>query len=191
MNNLLIFDNTYKGQDYSSNNIPKASYENCIFDNCNFANANLTNTTFSECEFIDCDLSNANVTQTVFKETFFKSSKLLGVKFHSCNTFLLSFTFEHCTLDYASFYKLKMKNTLFNHCNMVEVDFSEANLNTSIFYECDLRNATFNNTELEKVDLITAINFSIDPSINNIKNAKFSKENIVGLLTKYKIEIND
>ena len=32
-----------------------------------------------------------------------------------------------------------------------------------------------------------AFNFSINPEINNLKKARFSTQNIVGLLDKYKI----
>jgi fluoroquinolone resistance protein len=42
---------------------------------------------------------------------------------------------------------------------------------------------------LEKADLRTAYNYSIDPSINKIKKAKFSLPGVVGLLSKYDIEI--
>jgi hypothetical protein len=52
-----------------------------------------------------------------------------------------------------------------------------------------MANATFENTILEKADLRTSYNYLIDPEINRIKKAKFSKEGIVGLLHRYDIEI--
>jgi uncharacterized protein YjbI with pentapeptide repeats len=70
-----------------------------------------------------------------------------------------------------------------------EVDFSEADLNSSIFDNCDLMRATFENTILEKVDLRTSYNYSLDPELNRIRKAKFSMSGIVGLLNKYDIEI--
>jgi len=47
----------------------------------------------------------------------------------------------------------------------------------------------FNYTNIEKADFLTSENFIIDPEINKIKAARFSKENISGLLYKYKIFI--
>jgi len=49
--------------------------------------------------------------------------------------------------------------------------------------------ATFENTALEKVDLRTGFNYSINPEINRIKKAKFSLQGVLGLLDKYDIEI--
>ena len=189
MNSVLVVDKIFKGEDYNKAKLPKAEYENCIFDNCTFSQSDLRNITFAECEFIDCDLSNADVKETAIKETSFIDCKILGVNFNDCNSFLLSFTFTNCTLNLSSFYKLKLKNNLFNNCKLNQVDFTETNLTGSVFEECDLENAIFTNTILEKTDFRTAFNFTIDPENNSIKKAKFSKDNIAGLLVKYAIEI--
>ncbi len=47
----------------------------------------------------------------------------------------------------------------------------------------------FENTILDKTDFRTAYNFSIDPSINRMKKARFSVSGLPGLLSKYDIEI--
>jgi hypothetical protein len=52
-----------------------------------------------------------------------------------------------------------------------------------------LLNSTFSNTNLEKADLSTSINFSIDPEKNKLKKAKFSVSGLVGLVAKYNIDI--
>jgi hypothetical protein len=51
--------------------------------------------------------------------------------------------------------------------------------------------ATFENTILEKADLRTAYNYSIDPTMNKIKKAMFSKAGISGLLDRLDIDIHD
>jgi len=71
----------------------------------------------------------------------------------------------------------------------VNVDFTESDLTGSFFEDCDLQKAIFLNTNLEKVDFRSSINFSIDPEKNRIRKAKFSRIEIVGLLNKYDIEI--
>lgn len=71
-----------------------------------------------------------------------------------------------------------------------EVDFTEANLTGSQFDACDLARALFENTILEAVDFRTSYNYSIDPTINRIKGAKFSQAGIAGLLDRYDIEID-
>jgi len=47
----------------------------------------------------------------------------------------------------------------------------------------------FENTNLQKVDLRSAINYSINPEINQIKKAKFSASGLRGLLEKYDIVV--
>ncbi|MFM9949054.1 MAG: hypothetical protein ACKV1O_14025 [Saprospiraceae bacterium] len=57
----------------------------------------------------------------------------------------------------------------------------------AVFGNCNLSLAVVERTLLEGADLRTAYNFSIDPENNRIKKAKFSMQNIVGLMDKYGI----
>jgi uncharacterized protein YjbI with pentapeptide repeats len=59
----------------------------------------------------------------------------------------------------------------------------------ALFENCDLERATFEKTILEKADMSTSFNYSIDPERNMIKKAKFSRNGLAGLLEKYDIEI--
>src|SRR5690606_11425449 len=106
-----------------------------------------------------------------------------------CNEFSLSISFENSQLNHAVFYQLKIKKTIFKNCQMIGCDFTEADLSESVFEKSNLQDAQFDRTQLQKADFRTAYNFSIDPELNNIKNAKFSKENLVGLLDKYNLKI--
>jgi uncharacterized protein YjbI with pentapeptide repeats len=92
-------------------------------------------------------------------------------------------------LDYSSFYKKQMMKATFTDCSLLEVDFTEVDLSASVFKNCDLLRTSFNRTNLEKADLSTAINFSIDPENNRLKNTKFSLEGLPGLLGRYQIKI--
>jgi uncharacterized protein YjbI with pentapeptide repeats len=114
---------------------------------------------------------------------------MIGLKFEECNSFLMAFSFNHCVLNFSSFYQLNLKNTAFSECKLIEVDFTTANLTEASFNACNLEKAVFENTILEKTDLRNAFNFSIDPERNRLKKAKFSKENVEGLLSKYDILI--
>jgi uncharacterized protein YjbI with pentapeptide repeats len=59
----------------------------------------------------------------------------------------------------------------------------------AVFKNCDLLNTSFMQTNLEKADFRTAINYSFDPELNKIKKAKFSLDGLPGLLMKYNIDI--
>lgn len=72
---------------------------------------------------------------------------------------------------------------------MLSVDFTETQLTETLFDSCDLQSAIFENCNLEKADLRTAINYTLDPEKNNITKAQFSKDGVLGLLTKFDIRI--
>jgi len=179
------FDKT----DFNKEPLPKGEYENCTFSHCDFATTDLSDIQFIECEFKGCNLSMAKLNKTALRDVRFKECKLMGLHFNDCNEFLFAVSFEQCNLNLSSFYRRKMKKTRFIDSGMHEVDFSETDLTQSLFTNCDLTGATFDNTLLEKADLRTSYNYSIDPEGNYIKKAKFSKEGIAGLLDKYDIEI--
>ena len=80
-----------------------------------------------------------------------------------------------------------MKKTNFINCSLKEVDFSEVDLTLSVFQYCDLSNSTFNQTNLNKADFRTSVNYVIDPDNNRIKKAKFSLQGLPGLLAQYDI----
>jgi uncharacterized protein YjbI with pentapeptide repeats len=114
---------------------------------------------------------------------------MLGLRFDDCAAFGLAFSFENCTLNHSSFYKLKVKLTKFQGCSLIAVDFTETDLTQSNFAKSDLKDAVFERSNLEKCDFRTAFNYAFDPELNRIKKAKFSRDAVVGLLAKYPIEI--
>ena len=183
-------ERVYKRIDYTKKGIIKGKYDNCTFQNCDFSNVHASNIGFVECEFINCNFSNTIVANTAFKAVKFVECKIIGVKFNECESFLLSLYFKGCQLNLSSFYQLNLQNTNFLTCSLQEVDFTETNLSKAIFDNCDLYKAIFEQTRLEKANFITAFNFNINPSENSIKKAKFSKENIIGLLKSFDISID-
>jgi uncharacterized protein YjbI with pentapeptide repeats len=114
---------------------------------------------------------------------------MLGLHFEDCSDFLFAVHFDKCILNLSSFFKQKLKKTKFKECSLHEVDFTEADLGNASFDNCDLAGAKFEKSNLEKADLSTSFNYSIDPELNRIKKAKFSIAGITGLLDKYDIEI--
>ena len=183
-----FFDNEeYSKIDFTKKKIKKGEYDNCTFSNCNFENVHASNIQFVECEFIDCNFSNAIVTHTAFKDVNFINCKMIGVKFNECDAFLLQFSFKECQLNFSSFYQLKIPKTVFNSCNLEEVDFTESMLQNAVFENCDLKKTIFDRTNLEKVDFKTAFNLDINPQENKLNGAKFSKQNVVGLVSIYKV----
>ncbi|APQ17628.1 pentapeptide repeat-containing protein [Maribacter hydrothermalis] len=185
----LIIDQNFKGENYTTTRLPRAEYENCIFESCDFSEGYLDNQIFLECEFMDCNLSNANIVNTTFKEVKFSHCKLMGLAFNTCHSFLMDLFFYNCNLSFAIFTDLKLTGQQFMSCKLNEAEFSNTDLSKAKFDECDLERAIFGRSNLQKTDFSTAINFSIDPENNSINGAIFTKDNLTGLLQKHKLKI--
>jgi uncharacterized protein YjbI with pentapeptide repeats len=184
-------DETYDDLHFREYPFVIGTYEYCTFKNSDFSGADLSHTLFVECVFLNCNLSLAKLENTVFRDSKFRDCKMLGLRFDTCNEFGLSFSFENCTLNHSSFYKTKIKKTTFKNTQLQEVDFTGCDATGSVFDNCNFAGATFENTILEKADLRTACNYSIDPEVNRIKKARFSLSQVSGLLEKYDIEIDN
>lgn len=127
---------------------------------------------------------------TALQDANFESCKIIGVDFSSCNDFLLAFSFVGCQLDYSIFHNKRIVKTKFKDCKIQEADFTQADLKESSFSNCNLADTVFYNTNLEKVDFRSSENYSIDPTINRIKKARFDIPAVVGLLDQYDIRID-
>ena len=156
----------------------------CTFIACDLQGPWCAGRTFVECTFRDCDLSLADLDRTALQEVTFERCKLVGARFDRCHTFLLSVSFAQCILDLASFHGLKLKGTRFMGCRMRETDLSDADLNNASFAGSDLGAALFDGTVLEGADLRSAVHYSIDPTRNRLRKARFSVEGLSGLLDR-------
>ncbi len=178
-----IFENI----DYTIDCLQKGEYENCVFINCNFSSVDMSQYTFIDTRFENSNLSLVKINNTIIRDIQFKGCKMIGMQFGDANAFGLSFSFEDCILTNASFYKTKIKKTNFLNSKLNEVDFTETDLTDCVFNNCDLSAAIFSFTNLERANLCTSFNYTIDIEINKIKKSKHSTHQLAGLLDKYQI----
>ncbi|PZR24839.1 MAG: hypothetical protein DI535_20740 [Citrobacter freundii] len=183
-------DQRYDSIDYTSKELSVGIYEGCIFSNCNFADAVLSEIQFVDCEFRNCNLSMIKVSGTSLNGVLFEGCKMLGINFETCSKSLFKPVFIKCILNYSSFFQCNLRKAKLPDCVFQETDFTEADLTEAVLSNCDLLNAKFERTVLEKADLRTAINYSINPEVNKIKKAKFSWPAVAGLLDKYDIIVD-
>ncbi len=185
----IIDDQNFITINYTTNKLFVGQYCNCQFTTCNFENSDLAYQIFEDCTFSNCNLSMATLNQTSLKNVTFKDCKMMGLRFDNCKPFLFEVSFLNCQLQLSSFYGWNVKKTVFAKCILHEVDFTNADLSFAVLDECDAARAIFNNTNLQKAQLQTAYNFSINPVQNNITEATFSKYGLEGLLEQYKINV--
>ena len=108
-------DKTFDKIDFTQKSLQYQEYDNCSFINCNLSGADLSDIRFTECRFTSCNLSLAILNKTAFSDVLFKDCKMLGLRFDTCSTFILSFSFDNCILSHSSFYGLKIKKTIFTN----------------------------------------------------------------------------
>lgn len=164
-------------------------FDHCVFNQIDFSNQDLSGSKFMDCQFDGCNLALANIQHTAFQNVIFNQTKLSGLQFDTCNPFALSFRFNDCILQHATFFKLTIPKTIFVKSDLTGADFTETNLTESIFDACNLSQAIFEKTKLTRVDFTSAFHFSIDPNKNDIKKAQFSIDGLPGLLEAYNIII--
>jgi len=182
-------DITIENEDFGQKPFTRGEYEQCRFIQCNFSATDLSNCRFIDCIFEGCNLSNAKISQTAFRDVKFIQCKMLGLHFDTCQAYGVSFSFENCILNHSSFYGTAIKKTIFRNCQLLETDYTGADLSGALFDNCNLFRATFENTNLEKADFTTATDYTIDPTLNKIKKARFGVMGLAGLLTRYDIII--
>lgn len=184
--------NYFSDESFTKNNfleIVKADYEQCDFVGCDFSDFNFSGFKFSQCRFVDCNLSLAKLGDTALREVEFQNCKMLGLRFEDCNQFGFSIDVKMSLLTHASFYQMDLRKCRFEETDFEGVDFTEANLVKLKFNDCNFKAAIFLNSNLESVDFREAFNFVINPEENNVKKAKFSRENVLGLLQHLDIVI--
>lgn len=116
---------------------------------------------------------------------------MIGIKFDELGSFGLSFQLQSCRLDHSSFFGLDLRHCKFEDCRLWECDFADANLTGVSIQNCDLSNAHFEGSNLMKSVWRGSFNLAIDPRENQLAGARFSKDNAAGLLSAFKIVIED
>lgn len=163
-------------------------YYHCTFRNCIFEKLQLEYMDFESCQFISC-----NFTMTRFmnnlQDVQFSLCKMIGSDFSDLNQFSMDIHFKECFLDYANFFKKKLKGLQFEHCKLTEANFEEANIRQATFEYCDLERTSFSGCNLEKVDFSSSHNFAIDPNSCKLKGAIFSEYGLRGLVSHLNIII--
>ncbi|WP_320816082.1 pentapeptide repeat-containing protein [Flavobacterium sp.] len=183
-------DEQYNGKIFTEEDIKYKEFENCTFTNCDFRACTFQGVYFFDCVFIECNFNDTKVNYVSLRGVQFKKCDFTNVNFAMTDQVIYDFSFTNCTLDYAKFYKLKLKKMLFTGCSLVAADFMESDLTEAIFDNCDLRRTVFIKTIANKTDFSTSYNYTIDPEQNKLKKAQFSADGLKGLLEKYDLVIH-
>ncbi len=166
-------------------------YYQCEFSKCYLSDMKIGKVIFEECTFKECNFSLAKVHNASWQNVIFEGCKMTGMDFTGSNKFSLSLEFNNCLLSYVLFTGMNLKDTRFSNCDLQTADFTDTDLTNSAFVNCDLSSTAFYHTNLEKADLTLARNYSISAFNNRLKNARFSRYGLEGLLAGTGVEIID
>ncbi len=181
-----FIDRSFKRVIYAGKVVKGKTFQDCTFANCSFQESTFQNCKFRDCTFSDCNLRLVHVPGSSFRETEFKKSTLTGVNWvegsWSKSGLLESIGFVDCDVSYNNFLGLALAKTVLTKCVAKNADFAEADLSEATLSETDFTEARFLHTNLSKADFTNARNYAIDPSLNTLKEAKFSLPEAVNLL---------
>ncbi len=155
---------------------------NCQFNNCNFERMDFSNYIFDRCIFNGSNLALALVTNAKLMNVTFNDCKVEGVRFDLCDPFILEVYFDRCLLRNCSFSDLNMKKCRFENSHILESDFYKTKLMEASFRGSVLSKTIFAECDLTKADFEDVSDFIINPSINKLKKAVFSSNELAGLL---------
>ncbi|SRR5579883_2493011 len=163
-------------------------FEDVIFSGCTLISTEAREAKFIDCAFQECIISSVKFDGAVLQVEF-KNSKIEGVNFFTAKREILSLSFEGCLVRYSSFAELKLKETRFKSCVFQHVDFADADLSGSDFSDSKFEECKFRNTNLSKANFQRAIGYTIDPTLNKVKGAKFDVPEVLALLAPFGIVI--
>ncbi|WP_255361783.1 pentapeptide repeat-containing protein [Formosa sp. Hel1_31_208] len=117
------------------------------------------------------------------------------------NINFLDYEFIDCNLSMVKAKNATKKEVIFNNCklvglpfqdytpNLISIHFIKSELYLFSFNNLKIKATTFDTCKLEQTDF-TNTDLSTNPEQNRLKNAQFSKENAIRLLTHFQIDIN-
>ena len=190
----------YAGQVFKDLTLPREEILSKEFYDCTFIECSFTETIFSECKFVDCmfkncDLSLMRVPGCSFTDTRFEDSRMMGVNWTEAawpeRKLLKPISFWRCNISHSTFMGLGLKEITLQNCMAGDVDFREADLTEADCTGTDFANSFFGNTNLTRTDFTQATNYTINASLNVLKQTKFSLPEAMALLHSLDIVLVD
>lgn len=185
-----IVNQTFQNDVYQSIYYNDCHFQNCIFESCEWSNCQWLN-----CQFTDCKFVQFKSTDSQMKQSFFKNCELIGIDWFTLlpkGVFQYPIeAFESCLLKYCVFTVLDLSNYQFSGNRMLACQFTECDLTKSSFKNCELKQTLFTHCNLSHADFTDAKGYEINPLINKLQAARFSKPEVYRLIEYLPIQITE
>ena len=179
------------GKSYEKQDLSGTELEEATVENCNFTVTNLNESSFAQVDFQNCRFLNTKFIGSSFVEVNFQGCLFIGINFSKISTTLVSFGFKQCKFDNCILADIDIRGTQFQESEFVECDFQRAVLLKCSFEASHFSTVSFRSCDLQKADFTDATGYRIDPTINKVRNAKFSMPAVVGLLEGLEVVIQN
>lgn len=191
LNDTYIENAEFKNLDYSKREIKFKELVDTSFTRCIFVESFFNECRFRNCQFTKCDLSMLHVKSSQFSSVQFEGCKAIGINWTEASWqkggFFRLIDFNDCTLNYSTFFGLKLKSIKITKSIAREVDFGETDLTGGLFDGTNFSGSNFMHTDLTEADFTNATNYSISPKNNILKKTKFALPEAMSLL--YNLDI--
>ena len=194
-NNEEYFERSFRKLAFSNEGLRDTTFEECQFIDCDFSQTNFENCKFINCEFLRSNLSLVKLTNSKLFGVSFAESKLIGIDWTKAAWASYHVDFElkfyDCIMNDSSFFGLTLNALVLNNCKLHDVDFREGDFSQSLMNCCDFQFSQFLRTNVSYVDFSHSSSYVIDIFENQVKGAKFSRFEALGLLETLDIELVD
>lgn len=170
-------------ESFAEADLKRITFRNCRFDGCDFTQAYLNNSKCIDCTWIRCNMSLVRWDGCRLQGARFEECKIVGANFSKCDPLFFAVGFKKCLLETCNFSDIDLKGTSFAGSTLRETHFSQVKLAHADFHDCTFKGGLFHHTDLTGANFLNASNFSIDPTTNILKKARFSKEEAIALLS--------
>jgi uncharacterized protein YjbI with pentapeptide repeats len=127
-----------------------------VFDHCAFEQSNFDGSDWGYVSFKGCNFLNASFHKSYFSNCQFTNVQLMGADF-SMGTLLKKCQFRDSNLHYANFSEIKLEDSFFVDCNLVESSFQAVTVKKALsFNNCDVNQIDFLDTRMKGIDLSKA-----------------------------------
>lgn len=164
--NRSLFQNT----NLAGSNLQKVSFANAVLKDSDLSNCDLQDASFCYATLVNVDFTGTNLSGADFSFADIQNCHWDGITFSKCN--FAHTEFHHCTLtntqylqskleavsfldstlDHTVFDKdVKLEQTIFSDCSLIEANFSRVILGCVRFHSCDLTASCFYDARLNHV----------------------------------------
>ena len=166
------------------------TFESCRFEGITFGEMDWRNARFENCTFLHCNLTGVRWTGARLHGVLFEECVLDKLRWNTLTTLFLSIELKHCQATFGDWSDMDLNRTGFQESNLTGCDFSGADARHVDWSGSKLTEVIFHGTDLREGDFRTALDWTIDPSENKVRDTRFSRHGLQGLVSRLGLNLD-